>query len=186
MEESLLAKGIAPARYSRSRVVLFFSKVCQIGRRRVIEALVFFKTLFSTIRGCRAPFTSGQATEDHARHGGQGCTTGAIRSCPLPFRTHNAPRVAQGKFSGRRENRCFVRLYRRTRETESYVRIRRYVRYRTGRIGRGSKKHSPARFPAPDNTVNVNSMSYGDARKMEEHAVKMLRGADSSSLNINV
>ncbi|TGZ37377.1 Uncharacterized protein DBV15_08082 [Temnothorax longispinosus] len=39
-----------------------------------------------------------------------------------------------------------------------------------GRIGyRGSKKHSRA-FPAPDNTVNVNSMSYGDARKMEEHA----------------
>ncbi|EGI60627.1 hypothetical protein G5I_11187 [Acromyrmex echinatior] len=33
----------------------------------------------------------------------------------------------------------------------------------------GSKKHSRA-FPAPGNTVNVNSMSYGEARKMEEHA----------------
>ncbi|KYN22175.1 hypothetical protein ALC57_05452, partial [Trachymyrmex cornetzi] len=31
----------------------------------------------------------------------------------------------------------------------------------------GSKKHSRA-FPAPGNTVNVNSMSYREARKMEE------------------
>lgn len=150
MEESLLAKGIAPARYSRSRVVLFFSKSMSNRQTARHRSSRFFKTLFSAIRGCRAPFTSGQATEGRSReargdkvHDG---TTGAIHSCPLPFRTHNAPRVAQGKFSGRRENRCFVRLYRRTRETGSYISV--YVdTYGIGQVGqgRGSKKHSPAR-----------------------------------------
>jgi len=89
------------------------------NRQTVRHRSRFFQNAFhSAIRGCRAPFASGQATEGRSRkaRGTTRCRTGtteAIRSCPLPFRTHNAPRAAQGKFSGRRENRCFVRLYRR-------------------------------------------------------------------------
>jgi len=102
-------------------------------------------------------------------------TTGAIRSCPLPFRTHNAPRAAQGKFNGRRWTRkplfcTLIPAYTRDRILHiPYV----HRTCRKGGLGKGgSKKHSCA-FPAPGNTVNVNSMSYGDARKMEEHAVKI-------------
>ena len=99
--------------------IFYFFFLSMSNRQTVRHRSRFFQNAFhSAIRGCRAPFASGQATEGRSRkaRGTTRCRTGtteAIRSCPLPFRTHNAPRAAQGKFSGRRENRCFVRLYRR-------------------------------------------------------------------------
>lgn len=97
---------------------LFFQKVCQIGRRRVTEALGFFQNAFQQdSRLLRAVTLWAGNNNTGGRVGGRKEPGDEMHDrndpqLPLPFRTHNAPRAAQGKFSGRHENRCFIRLHR--------------------------------------------------------------------------
>ncbi|KAL0122730.1 hypothetical protein PUN28_007432 [Cardiocondyla obscurior] len=107
------ANGIAPVSlFTLPRCPLFFESM---SNRQTDAA----------IRGCRAPFAPGKATEGRSRVArGTRCTTGttgAIHSCLLPFRTHNAPRK-NGRARGK--DVCGARTFPVSKEEEGSSRAR--------------------------------------------------------------
>lgn len=130
-----LAERIAPARCVRAFPPLSLSTSLFFFQENVTQAAArhrssrFFQNAFQRAfprlsHGSVA--AGGKITRSRAgtRRNAHAATRQERSALLLPpFRTHNAPRAAQGKFSRRRENRCFIRLYRRTRERlDLYVR----------------------------------------------------------------
>jgi len=122
-------KGIALARYSHSRVVLSFFFFKSMSNRQTARhgSSRFFRNAFQRDSRLSRVVCSGQTAERRSREAwGTRCTTGrqgrfAVARYPSGHIMHRGLPKGNLADAVERENRCFVRLYRRTRETGSYI-----------------------------------------------------------------